>query len=214
MELIIATRNTNKIKEIKHLLQDTSVQLLDLAGGRWVVPEIIEDGSTFEENAVKKAVIIAGITGKLTLADDSGLEVDALGGQPGVRSARFAGDKVAGRDLANNLKLLTMLQGAPPGKRMAQFRCVMALVQPDGRTRVVTGMCTGRIGLTEKGNQGFGYDPLFIPGEYDKTFAELGVYVKNKISHRARALEKIKIILEKIAINEKYPRTGRSGGTG
>ena len=200
MELIIATRNTNKIKEIKHLLQDTSVQLLDLAGGRWVVPEIIEDGSTFEENAVKKAVIIAGITGKLTLADDSGLEVDALGGQPGVRSARFAGDKVAGRDLANNLKLLTMLQGAPPGKRMAQFRCVMALAQPDGRTRVVTGMCTGRIGLTEKGNQGFGYDPLFYHPPSGKSFAEMSPEEKNLLSHRGTAMLELKEEANKVFV--------------
>lgn len=209
MDLVIATRNINKIKEIKALFHGVSVNVIDLNSGKWPVPEIIEDGDTFEENAVKKAVTIAGITGKLTLADDSGLEVDALAGQPGVRSARFAGEKVTDRE--NNLKLLAMMEEILPGGRTAQFRCVMALAQPDGKIKVVTGVCTGRIGLAEKGNQGFGYDPLFVPGEYDKTFAELGLDIKNKISHRARALEKIRIVLEKAVINKEDPRAGESG---
>lgn len=205
-DIVIATENKNKIKEISALLKDMPVNVLSLYDGNWQIPEIVEDGETFRENAVKKAKIIAGTTGKLTLADDSGIEVDALGGKPGVISKRFAGENATDRE--NNLKLLQLLKDVSGDGRGAQFRCVIAVVSPDGREEVVEGICRGDIGLSEKGGHGFGYDPIFIPTDYSKTFAELSMQIKNKISHRGRALEKAKLVLEKfIMMSEARPRT-------
>jgi XTP/dITP diphosphohydrolase len=200
IDIIIATKNKNKVKEIKHLLKNMSVNVMSVEDGQWDVPDVVEDGTTFKDNAIKKAKTIAGITGKITLADDSGLEVDALGGQPGIISARFSGDNASDRE--NNLKLLNMLQGVPEDRRGAQFRSAIAIASPDGKVEVVEGVCRGEIGLSEKGGQGFGYDPLFIPAGYNKTFAELSLDIKNKISHRGRALEKAKLILERVLLSE------------
>lgn len=196
MDIVVATKNRNKIREIKDLLKDLPVNVLSLDDGDWQIPQIVEDGKTFRENAVKKAKIVAEITGKITLADDSGLEVDALGGQPGIYSARFAGENATDRE--NNLKLLNLMKDVPSDRRGAQFRCVIAIASPDGRVDVVEGVCRGDIGFSEKGGGGFGYDPIFIPAGYNKTFAELGMTTKNKISHRGKALEKAKLVLERI----------------
>lgn len=204
IDLIIATRNKNKIKEIKNLLDGMPVNVLTVSDGDWQIPEISEDGKTFKENAIKKARAIADITGKITLADDSGLEVDALGGQPGVLSARFAGEDAT--DGENNLKLIHLLKDIPGGRRGAQFKCVITIALPGGKVEVVEGICRGDIGFSERGGQGFGYDPVFIPTGYNKTFAEISMSAKNKISHRGRALEKAKLVLERIIMAEAGPR--------
>ncbi len=154
------------------------------------IPEIVEDGKSFLENALKKGRAVAEATGETVLADDSGLEVDALGGAPGIHSARYAGDDAS--DLQNNRKLLEELKGIPTAKRAAAFRCVMVLYSPDGRFEAFEGLWEGRIAETPAGKGGFGYDPLFfLPGE-GMTVAQLSPEVKNSVSHRAQAFAKLK----------------------
>lgn len=157
------------------------------------VPEIEEDGKSFTENALKKARFYSNYFGKLTLADDSGLEVDILKGLPGIYSARYAGEGVSHQE--NNRKLLKEMEGIPMSKRGARFRCVIAVVSPDEREGVTEGSCKGRIGLREVGRKGFGYDPLFILPQYGKTMAQLSMEEKNRISHRGKALRKLRKIL-------------------
>ena len=189
--LVLATRNPGKVREIRDLMADLKVSLWTL--NDFPIPEIPEDAPTLEENALKKARTVAKAIGLPALADDSGLEVDALLGAPGVRSARFAGEGAGDAD--NCRKLLSLMEGVPPSGRTARFWCVLALVLPEGRTEVVEGICEGRIGEAFQGEKGFGYDPLFIPEGETRTFAELGEEVKNRISHRAVALRKIKPLL-------------------
>ncbi|MEZ4600329.1 MAG: XTP/dITP diphosphatase [Syntrophotaleaceae bacterium] len=185
MQLVVATGNRGKLKEIRKLLDESGIDILGLddLGG---LPEIIEDGHTFEENALKKADTVARATGLLTLADDSGLVVDALDGAPGVFSARYAGEG-AGDD-ANNRKLLQGLAGLELSRRSAAFCCVMALCRADGWSRVFHGRVTGLITMEPRGDGGFGYDPLFLVPEYGRTMAELSLDIKNRISHRGQAL--------------------------
>ncbi len=193
--LVIASRNEKKKKELLQIIGDLNLEvatLNDFPGA----PEVEEDGLTFHDNAVKKAREIAQFTGCMTLADDSGLEVDALGGLPGVHSARFAGEP--SDDERNNQKLLQMLEGIPAPERTARFRCVIAIAFPDGRVETAEGTCEGRIGFLPKGSAGFGYDPLFIPDGFDMTFAELSPEVKNSISHRGKALQKALKLLQSI----------------
>lgn len=183
MKLLISSRNEHKIREIRAILGRPGLVLLsvdDVPG----LPDVDEDGDTFAANALKKARELCRASGLWTIADDSGLEVDALGGAPGVHSARYAG--VHGDDGANNAKLLGELEGA--ADRSAQFHSAIALVAPDGREWVAEGICRGRMIHEPRGTGGFGYDPLFVPDGFDQTFAELGSDVKNRISHRARAL--------------------------
>ena len=183
MKLLISSRNAHKIREIRDILGRPGLELLsvdDIPS----LPDVDEDGDTFAANALKKARDLCRASGLWTIADDSGLEVDALGGAPGVLSARYAG--VHGRDGDNNQKLLRELAGSPD--RSAQFHSAIALVAPDGREWVAEGICRGHMIEEPRGNGGFGYDPLFVPDGFDKTFAELGSDVKNRISHRARAL--------------------------
>ena len=183
MKLLIATRNAGKMKEIRAILELPGVEVVgadELPG----LPDVIEDRDTFEGNATKKAVEMAAASGLLTLADDSGLEVDALGGEPGVYSARYAGEP--SNDAANNSKLLTALDGIT--ERTGRFRCAIALATPDGRSQTVDGRCEGTIGAEPRGDGGFGYDPLFIPDGYDHSFGELDPDVKHGISHRGAAL--------------------------
>ena len=198
-EIVIATRNQNKVSEIKEILKDLNVHLISLKDYPGIL-EVEEDGRDFDENAIKKAVTVARQTHHLTMADDSGLEVDFLDGEPGVRSSRFAGDKAAMDE--NIAKLLRLLNGVPIEKRIATFRCSIAIADKDGLIKVVHGRCKGIIGFECRGTFGFGYDPLFIVPEYGKTFAELGADVKNRISHRARALAKAKDIIRRIILNE------------
>mgnify|MGYP001019374294 CR=1 FL=1 len=186
--LLLATRNQHKQRELEELLNPLGIKVKSLADIP-DCPEIEEDGQSFEENAIKKARLTAIYTGMTTLADDSGLEVEALGGQPGVYSARFAGEP--GNDEANNRKLLRLMQDIPADQRQARFVCVVAISDPDGTTRTVSGVCEGQIAFEPRGTGGFGYDPLFIPTGYTRSFAELTAEEKNRISHRAKALQKL-----------------------
>ena len=188
-EVIVATRNRGKMREVREALKGLGLRihaLSDFSG----VPEIEEDGKSFVENALKKARFYSKVFGKLTLADDSGLEVDRLKGFPGIYSARYAGKGASTRD--NNQKLLNEMEGISLSKRGARFKCVMAMVSPDGREAIAEGSCKGRIGFEEKGRKGFGYDPLFILPKYGKTMAELSLEEKNKMSHRGKALRKLR----------------------
>ena len=199
-ELIVATRNKKKLEEIKEILQGFDLRLSTLADYARA-PRVIENGKTFKANAVKKAVKIARFTGRLTLGEDSGLCVDALGGKPGVYSSRFSGrDK---NDIKNNLKVLKLLGKLRPGKRKAHYLCAVALADKNGLIDVVEGKCCGLIGFEPKGNFGFGYDPLFIIPKYKKTFAQLGPGIKHKISHRYRALKKANKIIQKYIARKK-----------
>lgn len=188
-KLVLATRNKHKVQELEVLLQDMSIEILSFKDFD-DLPDVIEDGTTFQENALKKAREICKQINLPTLADDSGLEVDLLRGAPGVYSARFAGQEAT--DQENNQKLLKLLENHPDLKeRTARFISVIAFVQPDGSEKIVKGSCEGLL-LTElRGEGGFGYDPLFYLPEYDATFAELPMEIKNKISHRGRAFRKI-----------------------
>ncbi len=192
MELIVATKNKKKLEEIKEILKIPNLKILSLVDYPQA-PRIIENGKTFRENSIKKAIKIAKFTGKLTLGEDSGLCVDALGGKPGVYSSRFGGKDKS--DRKNNLKLLKLLMGLPVNKRKAHYCCAVALADKNGLVGVAEGECSGFIGFTEKGNFGFGYDPLFVIPKYKKTFAQLGARIKHKMSHRFRALQKAKAIL-------------------
>lgn len=193
IELLVATKNQGKLKEIKELLSDLPFKVTSLADYDGL-PEIVEDGKTFEQNALKKAATIAMATGKLTMGEDSGLQVKVLGNAPGIYSARFSGDQAT--DEKNNEKLLHSLKGKPLDQRSARYRCCVALVDRGGILSVVNGTCGGTIGFELKGQNGFGYDPLFIINRYQKTFGELDSAVKAKISHRARALKKVRGVLD------------------
>jgi len=200
LELVVATKNKKKLKEIKELLKKFNLKISSLENYP-KSPRIVENGSTFQENAVKKAVKIARFTNKITLGEDSGLCVDALGGRPGIYSSRFAGKNKS--DQQNNLKLIKLLEGLPLNKRSAHYVCAVALADKAGLIAVAGGRCPGLIGFALKGSHGFGYDPLFIIPKYKKTFAELGERVKHKMSHRFRALEKAKRIIEKYIEKQK-----------
>jgi XTP/dITP diphosphohydrolase len=187
-ELLVATGNRGKFREIEGILRNEVAKLYSLEGFPGI-PQVEEDGATFVENAVKKAQSAASATGKPVIADDSGLEVDALGGRPGVYSARFAGKDAD--DSTNNAKLLGELANIPEEQRNAAFRCVIALCFPDGRCRTFAGTLHGVILNEPRGTDGFGYDPLFLVPEYGRTLAELPLEVKNAISHRGQALAEL-----------------------
>ena len=193
----MASRNPGKIRELEALLADSGVKLLSLADFP-LLPEIPEQGATFAENAATKAMAVARLTGHPALADDSGLAVDALGGAPGVFSARYAQDRTSpspATDADNWGKLLDELQNVPSGERGARFVCELALAWPDGRLLRARGECSGVIAFEPRGETGFGYDPVFWVPEYAATMAQLGPEIKNKISHRARALAAFKDLL-------------------
>lgn len=194
-KILLSTRNLHKRQELEEILKglDAEVLTLDEVGISAVVEE---DGNTFAENAIKKAGIIANLSGCITLADDSGLVVDALDGAPGIYSARFAGENANDRD--NNIKLMELLKDVEVPLRTARFVCTIAICTPEGKVYTVEGRCEGRIGLQPRGEGGFGYDPLFIPEGYDQSFAELGETVKNRISHRGKALQKAREALKEV----------------
>ncbi|OGR63729.1 MAG: non-canonical purine NTP pyrophosphatase, RdgB/HAM1 family [Elusimicrobia bacterium GWB2_63_22] len=192
-ELVIATFNRHKLEEIQAILP--ALRLRALAEFPGAEPAQ-EDGATLEENASKKALAAARFTGLWALADDTGLEVDALGGAPGVRSARFAGETAGAAE--NNALLLARLAGVPPEKRSARFACVVALASPDGEVSLARGTLEGRIAAAPSGANGFGYDPLFEVGAGPGTLAELSSAQKNVLSHRARALAGIAPLLTKL----------------
>jgi XTP/dITP diphosphohydrolase len=193
IELVVATRNRGKLKEIQSLLAGV-VDTVHCAADFLDFPETIEDGLTFQENALKKAREAMSFSGMPALADDSGLAVDALGGRPGVHSARFAGEHA--EDADNNHRLLDELSEVPAGQRQAAFVCTLAFVTPDGREQVFNGRIEGAILTSERGEEGFGYDPLFLVDGIERTMAELGVAEKNAISHRGQALQQFRTFLE------------------
>ena len=192
-ELLIATRNPGKVAEFRELFASIpNLQLrsmMDVEQDGWDMPTLVEDGLTFEDNARVKAVVTARATGMLTLADDSGLEVQALNGAPGVHSARYAG--LGACDADNNAKLIQAMENVEDDNRQARFCCVLALADPKGPlgddVHYTTGYCEGRIASEASGKGGFGYDPLFVPKGLDKSFAELGSDEKNRRSHRSAA---------------------------
>lgn len=193
--IVAASSNPNKIREMETILSGYGLNVIsrDEAG----IPheyEIVEDGDTFEENSRKKAEEIMKRTGKISIADDSGLMVDALDGAPGVYSARFAGEEA--NDEENNRKLLALLRDVPDDQLSAKFVSVVTMVFEDGEVLAARGECPGKIIRTPRGSNGFGYDPLFVPAGYDNTFAELDSSVKNRISHRAKALEDLEALLK------------------
>lgn len=192
-KLLLATKNPKKLAELKVLLESLRISLADLTEFP-DAPSVVEDGETFSENALKKARALADWSGLLTLADDSGLSVERLGGRPGVHSARFAGPSQNDRE--NCLKLLSLLNGVPLKERKAKFHCVLAVARPRETVGIFEGECEGIIGFEMKGGSGFGYDPLFVDPGTGRTFAELSPEEKNRRSHRAKAIEKAKLFLE------------------
>ena len=195
MHIVVATRNQHKKQELIALLRglDITIRTLDDFPE---APEVVEDGDTCEANAVKKAVEIAQYTGLTAVADDTGLEVDALGGRPGVFAARYAGEQATYED--NCRKLLQELQGVPAGRRSGRFVTVAAIATPEGRRLSVKGVLEGMIAEQPTGSHGFGYDPVFVLPEYGQTLAQLSPEVKNHISHRARAFTQARTLLQQL----------------
>jgi len=192
MLLIFASRNPHKIAELGHALQGLPLAVRSAADFP-AVPEVEETGATLAENAFLKARAVHAATGELSLADDTGLEVDALGGAPGVESARFAGPE---QDYARNLeKLLQTMRAIPDEQRGARFRTVIAILFPDGSSAQAEGVCAGRILRERRGTSGFGYDPIFFLPEQQRTFAEMTLEEKNLVSHRGRAMQAARKIL-------------------
>lgn len=189
MKIVFASGNEGKVKEISSMLSETGIELVSLNNYK-NVPEIVEDGLSFQENALKKARIICEFTGETTLADDSGLMVNVLNGEPGIYSSRYAGDKATDRE--NNAKLLANLKNIPEEKRTAAFHCSLILYRKDGSVESFEGKWCGQIIEEERGTNGFGYDPLFWVPELKKTAAELPPEIKNIVSHRGQAVAKLK----------------------
>ena len=195
MEIVLATRNKKKIEEIKRVIGDMPVSILTIDAFP-ECPEVEEEGVTFQENAVRKATTVAQCTGKPSLADDSGLEVNTLSNAPGVLSSRYAGEGAT--DAKNIEKLLHEMRSIVDEERNARFVCCLALAFPDGRVEIFSGQVEGRIGREPKGSHGFGYDPLFYPEGHNKTFAEMPADDKDTLSHRGKALRAF----------QKYLRSG------
>lgn len=191
MKLVVATGNMGKLKEIREILPEHEIVCLkDLN----IDCDIVEDGETFEENAVIKAETICKMTNLITISDDSGLEVDYLGGAPGIYSARYAGEDAT--DEERNIKLLDALKDVPFEKRSARYACAIAIAYPDGKTYTFFDTCEGKITFEPLGENGFGYDPLFYFDDFKTTLANVASDVKNKVSHRYKALLKLKNFLE------------------
>ncbi len=198
MKILIATGNKGKIREMNELFSDMPVEFVGIDTLE-EVPEVVEDGSTFHENALKKAMTFYNRASMPVLAEDSGLEVEALEGAPGIYSARYAGAEATDED--NIRKLLDALKGVPPEQRRARFVSVLCFVL-DGKPHFFEGEVEGWITDRPSGSYGFGYDPVFVPDGYDKTFAELGPEIKNRISHRAKAIAKFKEFLKGLLAKE------------
>ena len=192
-KIIFATGNQNKMKEIREILADMDVEIVSMKEAG-IHADVVEDGNSFEENAEIKAKTICEMTGEITLADDSGLEIDYLNKEPGIYSARYMGEDTSYR--IKNGNLIQRLEGVPDEKRTARFVCAVAAAFPDGTVKTVRETMEGRIGYEEKGENGFGYDPIFYLPEYGCTSAELSMEEKNKISHRGKALRAIRDVLK------------------
>ncbi|MBI4284357.1 MAG: RdgB/HAM1 family non-canonical purine NTP pyrophosphatase [Chloroflexi bacterium] len=195
LRLLLATNNQGKLREYRTLLQELPVKLVTPLGVSAGVEEV---GHSLEENAILKAKTLAAQSGLLTLADDSGLEVDALGGAPGHLSARYAGEGASDTDRISYL--LKQLEGVPWEKRTARFRCVIAIATPAGQVELCSGECAGIIALEPKGAEGFGYDPIFYLPELGKTMAELPLPMKNQIGHRGKAARQVPQLLQKLQV--------------
>ncbi len=208
--LLFATRNPGKLVELRQLLADVELDVLSLDDLATDIPEVVEDADTFAGNASKKALEVSAAAGLPALADDSGIEIDALDGAPGVLSARFAGGH--GDDAANNRKVLELLRDVPPERRTARFRAVLALADCTGaladRVLLADGVCEGVILDAPRGTGGFGYDPLFYVPDLGATFAEIGVGTKSEQSHRARAMREMKPLLAAYFHLEKPASSG------
>lgn len=204
-KIVVSTGNQNKVNEIKNILKDLPFEILSKNEIGLKDIEVVEDGKTLEENSIKKAKALAKEVDYIVIADDSGLFVDALNGQPGVYSSRYGGEE--GNDTRNNEKLLEELKGVALEKRTGRFKAVIALIKENKEILTISGQCEGRIIFEEKGNNGFGYDPLFVPNGFDKSFGELDENIKNQISHRAKALLKLKQLLIKIIEDEENENT-------
>lgn len=194
-KLLLATNNKGKVEEYRELLEGTGFELVTPVE-IGVNPKVEETGSTFKGNARIKAEEYARVSGMLTLADDSGLEVDALNGEPGIRSSRYAGEGATDEEKIG--LLLSRLRDIPEEKRTARFRCVIAIAQPGGEILYACGQCEGIIAFSPRGNEGFGYDPIFYIPELKQTMAEIPAEVKNRISHRGRAAREARQILERL----------------
>jgi XTP/dITP diphosphohydrolase len=199
--LLLATSNKGKVREYRSLLQSLPFDLVTLAEVG-ITADVEEVGETLEENARLKATALAAQSRMSALADDSGLEIDALGGEPGRLSARYAGEGASDRDRVNYL--LSKLEGVPWEERSARFRCVIAVAVPDGQVEFCSGECRGVIALEPKGEQGFGYDPIFYLPELDKTMAELPLEVKNDVSHRGKAARKVPQALKRLGYDRTF----------
>lgn len=203
MEIVLATKNRGKVREVKDLLKNMKIGVSSLFDFP-EIPQAEETGRSYRENAGLKASFLASKINKITLADDSGLEVDALDGKPGIHSARFINEEFS--DEERNRELLKLLKEIPPSKRTARFRCVIAIAKPAGEIIFCEGICEGVISKSIRGEKGFGYDPVFYVPGYHKTFAEMDMLLKNKISHRGIALHKAKKVLEGL-LQEKEQKT-------
>ncbi|MBZ0159179.1 MAG: RdgB/HAM1 family non-canonical purine NTP pyrophosphatase [bacterium] len=197
MQLVLATANAGKFREVVTILSDLRISFFSLASLEGYSPPV-ESGVTYAENAAAKAKAVADLSGYWALADDSGLEVDALGGQPGVHSGRYLG--LAATDMERNQRILELLDGVPPLRRGAHFQCAVAMAGPGGELAIFHGSCHGIIAEALSGNDGFGYDPIFIVPDLGVTMASLPPDVKNRISHRARALEQAKPLLQHLSL--------------
>ena len=197
LEILIATNNLGKVKEIKDILNSSEIKILTMKDFP-DLPRVEEDGKNYQENAFKKAGKISEYTGKICLADDSGLEIDYLKGEPGIYSSRWGNS-----DEERINKVLKLLKNVPINKRNAKFICSAVLVFPDGKRYMVKEECKGSITFKPKGTHGFGYDPIFLVPEYNKTFAELGDEIKNRISHRGKAMRKMAEIIKEISVKRR-----------
>ncbi len=198
MKIVTATKNKGKISEIIKKFRDLNISGIELLSLSEFpdMPDIIEDGSTFSENSLIKAKAVSAFTGLISIADDSGLSVDALDGRPGVLSARYGGNGID--DKSRNILLLEEMKDIPIEKRNAKFVCVITLFFPDSRSYSVSGECNGIINFSPSGNNGFGYDPVFFLPEFNRTMAELSIEEKNKISHRGKAIDSLAELLKEL----------------
>ena len=202
LEVVLATRNPGKVREFLELMRDLPIQVYSLDAFPQI-GRLREEGITYTENAISKAAIVARLTRRLTVADDSGIEIDALDGKPGAQSARFLGDGAS--DTARNARILRLLHNVSAEHRTARYRAVVAVAHPGGEARTFEGTCEGRIATAPRGSGGFGYDPVFMVPAYGKTMAQLPLPVKNRISHRARAFAAARPYLKTLAAGRMAP---------
>lgn len=207
LEVVLATRNQGKVQEILDLLRDLPLLVYSLDAFPQI-RDLPEDGLTYTENAISKALTVARLTRRVAIADDSGIEIDALQGAPGPQSRRFLGEDAS--DASRNARILKLLADVPAKARSARYRAVVAVATPEGAVRTFEGICEGQVASAPRGSQGFGYDPIFLVPEHGKTMAQLPLAVKNRISHRARALTAARPSLRQLATAMKRQMTGDS----